>query len=95
LHKPPGGAIAFDAAGNLYVGGNNSVAVYPPNSRKASRTITVEKGVGALAVDAAGELYVGTASGVSEYAPGAADPTTTFTIPGHVGGLALSPQRSF
>jgi ligand-binding sensor domain-containing protein len=95
LHKPPGGAIAVDGAGNLYVGGNKTVAVYPPNSQRASRTIKVPKEqlVDALTVNANGELYVGTSGrfeSVSEYAPGAKKPRTTFDIPGHVGGLALT-----
>ena len=92
LHKAPGGAIALDAAGNLYVGGNN-IAVYAPNSQKPSRTINVTEEVSAVTVDANGELYAGSYASVSEYAPGAKKPTTTFSVPGHVGGLALSPQR--
>jgi len=93
LHKAPGGAIALDSAGNLYVGGSNSIAVYPPKSRTPARTIRVQDGVSALTVARDGELYVGTFGRVSEYAPGAKTPTTSFSVPGHVGGLALSPQR--
>jgi sugar lactone lactonase YvrE len=90
LDKAPGGAIAVDAAGNLYVGGNY-IAVYPPNSRKPARTINVPHGVAALTLGSNGELYVGSFESVLEYAPHAKNPTTTFGIPGHVGGLALSP----
>ena len=93
LQKVPGGAIALDGVGNLYVGGNNSIAVYAPNSQKPARTINLQQGVAAVTVDANGELYVGTFGAVSEYAPGAKKPTTSFPIPGHVGGLALTPQR--
>jgi sugar lactone lactonase YvrE len=91
LHKAPGGAIALDAAGNLYVGGNAGIAVYAPNSTKPSRHFIVPHGVSALALGSNGELYVGSFESVLEYAPGAKNPTTTFGIPGHVGGLALSP----
>jgi sugar lactone lactonase YvrE len=92
LHKINGGAIAVDAAGNLYVGGNKSIAVFPPNSTKPSRIIKVSTtGISALAIDAGGHLYVGMNDSVSVYEPGAKKPTTTFEIPGHVGGLTLSP----
>ncbi|MGC9991171.1 MAG: hypothetical protein ABSD52_02070 [Candidatus Cybelea sp.] len=90
LDNVSGGAIAVDGAGNLYVGGA-SIAVYPPNSRKPSRKITVPHGVAALAIGSNGELYVGSFESVLEYAPNAKTPSITFTIPGHVGGLALSP----
>jgi sugar lactone lactonase YvrE len=90
LDKAPGGAIAIDAAGNLYVGGGY-IAVYPPNSRKPVRTIVVPHGVSALALGSDGELYVGSFESVLEYAPHAKNPTISFGIPGHVGGLALSP----
>ncbi len=93
LQKAPGGAIALDAAGNLYVGGNAGIAVYAPNSTKPSRHFVVRLGVSALAVDPDGKLYVGSFESVLEYAPHAKNPTITFGIPGHVGGLALSPQQ--
>jgi sugar lactone lactonase YvrE len=92
LDKAPGGAIAVDAAGNLYVGGG-SIAVYPPNSQKPARTINVPHGVSALTLGSNGELYVGSFESVLKYAPHAKNPKTTFGVPGHVGGLALSPQR--
>ncbi|HLY02566.1 MAG TPA: hypothetical protein VKR56_08710 [Candidatus Cybelea sp.] len=91
LDKAPGGAIAVDAAGNLYVGGGY-IAVYPPNSRKPARKIAVPLGVAALALGSDGELYVGSFESVLEYGPNAKKPTITFTVPGHVGGLALSPS---
>jgi sugar lactone lactonase YvrE len=90
LDKAPGGAIAIDAAGNLYVGGGY-IAIYPPNSKKPARTITVAHGVSALAIGSNGELFVGSFESVLEYAPHAKNPQITFGIPGHVGGLALSP----
>jgi sugar lactone lactonase YvrE len=93
LGKAPGGAIALDGAGNLYAGGNNSIAVYAPNSQTPSRTIDVQRGVSALAAGANGELYVGTFGGVVEYAPGSKKPATMLSIQGHVGGIALSRQR--
>jgi sugar lactone lactonase YvrE len=90
LDKAPGGAIAIDAAGNLYVGGGY-IAVYPPNSQKPARTIIVPHGVAALTLGSNGELYVGSFESVLEYAPHAKNPKISFGIPGHVGGLALSP----
>jgi hypothetical protein len=97
LHKAPGGAIALDGSGNLYVGGDlpdgGTVAVYPPNSQTASRTFKVHGDVVALTADASGDLYVATPTSVEVYAPGASKPSTTLTIGGNVGGVALSSQR--
>jgi hypothetical protein len=91
LHQAPGGAIAVDGSGNLYVGGNQSIAVYAPNAKSPSRTVRVQDSVAALTVASDGELYVGTRLGVSEYAPGAKNATTMISVQGHIGGLALSP----
>jgi len=90
LQKAPGGVIALDAAGNLYVGGNAGIAVYAPNSTKRLRHFIVPLGVSALAIAPDGELYVGSFESVLEYAPHAKNPKISFDIPGHVGGLALS-----
>lgn len=92
LRQAPGGAIAIDPAGNLYVGGGY-IAVYPPNSHKPVRKILVPHGVSALAIGSEGELYVGSYESVLEYAPHAKNPQITFGIPGYVGGLALSKEK--
>ena len=92
LHGINGGAIAVDPSGNLYVGGAKSIAIFPPNATKPSRTIKiVGTAVSALAFDALGDLYVGMNDTVSVYAAGAKKPANTFTIPGHVGGISVSP----
>lgn len=92
LQKAPGGAIAVDQAGNLYVGGGNNVVVYTPGSRKPSRKIYVSNGVVALAVEPNGELYVGTREGISVYEPGSKEAKTTFNVEALIGGIALSPE---
>ena len=90
LQKDPGGAIAVDGSGNLYVGGNDTVAVYAPNAKKPTRTFIVQNGVSALTVDAKGKLYVGTGEGISIYAPGAQKPESSFAVQALIGGLALT-----
>jgi sugar lactone lactonase YvrE len=90
LQKDPGGAIAVDGSGNLYAGGNDTVAVYAPNAKKPSRTFIVQGGVSALTVDASGKLYVGTRAGISIYAPGAKAPESSFDVQALIGGLALT-----
>jgi sugar lactone lactonase YvrE len=90
LQEDPGGAIAVDGSGNLYVGGNDTVAVYAPNAKKPTRTFIVQNGVSALTVDAKGKLYVGTGEGISIYAPGAKNPESSFAVQALIGGLALT-----
>jgi hypothetical protein len=101
LKKMPGAIVAADAAGNLYVGGDDAtgdtrtIAVYAPNQTKASRKIHLPPSgfaVTGLTVSAGGTLYVGSRSLVYEYAPGSRKPKTTLNsnAPG-IFGLALSP----
>jgi ligand-binding sensor domain-containing protein len=90
LQNDPGGAIAVDGSGNLYVGGNDTVAVYAPNAKKPTRTFIVQDGVSALTVDATGRLYVGTREGISIYKPGAQKPESSFAVQALIGGLALT-----
>lgn len=95
LQKDPGGAIAVDGRGNLYAGGNDTVAVYEPNAKKPSRTFIVDDGVSALTVDTSGELYVGTREGISIYAPGAKTPESSFDVQALIGAsrLQVTPKR--
>ncbi len=62
-------AIAVDAHGNAYVGGNGYIAKLDPAGGRILQTFTVENVlVNALALDAAGNLAVAGSSGAAGYA---------------------------
>jgi hypothetical protein len=92
LRDAPGGSIGVDGAGNLYVGGNHAVAVYPPGATRPERTVRVQNHVDAITVAPGGELYVADAGKLAEYAPGAKEPARSFNVEALVGGLALTPS---
>src|SRR5207253_2507024 len=72
-------ALAFDAAGNLYVANYNlnTVSKFAPGATTAGAILTGVSQPDALAFDTLGNLYVANYSGtVSKFAPGAAGATT-------------------
>lgn len=89
LRNAPGGSIGVDKAGNLYVGGNNAVAVYASGATRPKRTIRVRNLIDAITVAPSGELYVASTGSIAEYAPGAKEPGRSFNVEALVGGLAL------
>ena len=99
LQDATGGTIAVDGPGNLYVGsgsgaGNQIVTIYPPNSTKPSRKISVQNIIEALTVDPDGKMYVETGGNgpvqISVYPPGGSKPIQSFVVAGGGGGIALS-----
>jgi sugar lactone lactonase YvrE len=76
-------AMAFDAAGNLYVAnsGGTTVSVFEPGQTMAKSTLTELDGPIALAFDSSGKLYVANFNGttVSVFDPGQTTPETTLT----------------
>ena len=85
-------AMAFDAAGDLYVASEqDTISIFLPGATTPRATLTGVDDPTALAFDLEGNLYVtnyasptlglGGGNTVSIFAPGAATPTSTLTVP--------------
>jgi len=92
LKNAYGGVIATDGAGNLYVGGVDTISVYAPGATSPSRVIHTKAQVIALSAASDGTLYVQTYSGgITVYAPGRVKSNESFIPQAQVSGLALGP----
>jgi hypothetical protein len=92
LKNAVGGLIATDGAGNLYVGGNESISVYAPGATTPSRTFHTKSGIVNVAAASNGTLYVNMyQEGIAVYAPGKNHTKNTFIPQAQVSGLALGP----
>lgn len=92
LQNAVGGLIATDGAGNLFVGGNRSISVYPPGATSPSRSFHTKDGIVTLTAGSDGTLYVDTnPGGISVYPPGKNHPKSSFLPQAQVSGLALGP----
>jgi len=92
LQKAYGGLIATDGAGNLYVGGNDVISVYPAGATNPSRVIRTKSPIVALTAASNGTLYVSTyPSNITVYPPGKRSSKRVFSPQAQVSGLALGP----
>jgi len=84
--------LAFDAAGNLYVGNNsnngNIIKITPQGNESIYSTLAADP-IGELAFNNAGDLFVCNNSTVSEIAPGGGMGTVVASGLGNDTGLAI------
>lgn len=85
-----GPGLGVDAAGNLYLSGPGGIDMFPPGSKRATRTLN------GFAYDITvlpnGTVYGNGYGAIVEFAPGANNPTNTIESSGNFGlGIAVGP----
>jgi sugar lactone lactonase YvrE len=86
-----GPGMGIDGAGNIYVAGAGTMAVFAPGQTEPFRTISQVGGYGLTWVTAQGAVYQANGeSSVEEVAPGASSPTNILTCQCSAQGVAVS-----